>query len=568
MKENIKATEPGGFIQKKSFGELLVEKGVISQEQLRQAREVQKTAPGDLANIILDLGFAGEREIASARAASLSLSHAAASGQQPQDSEELLTIDEAGKFLDTSKSTIYRLLGQGDLKGTKVGKQWRFRKSDLTAYLERGPEAISMDASARAELDALAGAIGDLSVEGLERGSEDAKVMRIAHYVVQQAIRAGASDVHVEPMQNGVRIRHRVDGVLGEVMTIPKTLQAVLTARFKIMADLNIMEKRVPQSGRIPIKTDGSDYHLRLSTMPTYFGESIVMRILDKTSVLLGLDKLGLSEGERHSIEKWIHKPSGIIITTGPTESGKTTMMYSMLGQLDTETNKIMTIEDPVEFILPGVCQTQVNKRADLTFTAGLRSFMQHDPDVIMVGEQRDVESALTTVEAAVTGRLVLTVLHTEGAPAALIRLVEMGIERYSVASTVIGVVGTRLCRRLCPSCKTLVAGDSDLLSFIYKMADLIASGGYAMPDRLIIYEAVGCEECRGTGYRGRIALHEVLDCEPRFTARLLQCASTDEMTKLAVENGMRTLLADGMSKVVAGETTVDEVLRATGTWL
>jgi excisionase family DNA binding protein len=248
------------------------------------------------------------------------LSHPGTAGQQPQDGEELLTIDEAGKFLDTSKSTIYRLLGQGDLKGTKVGKQWRFRKSDLTAYLERGPEAISMDAAARAELDALAASIGDSPAE-LERASEDAKVIRVAHYIIQEAIRAGASDIHIEPGQSTLRVRFRIDGVLTEAMSIPKSLQETLTARLKIMTDLNIMEKRAPQDGRMPVRTDGKDYDLRISCVPTYYGESIVMRILDRSSVLIGVDKLGFSESEQRTIDRWLHRSSGIVITTGPTGS-------------------------------------------------------------------------------------------------------------------------------------------------------------------------------------------------------------------------------------------------------
>ena len=489
-----------------------------------------------------------------------------------QDGEELLTIDEAGKFLDTSKSTIYRLLGQGDLKGTKVGKQWRFRKSDLTAYLERGPEAISMDAAARAELDALAASIGD-SAPDLERASEDAKVIRVAHHIIQEAVRVGASDIHIEPGQSVLRVRFRIDGVLTEAMSIPKSLQETLTARFKIMTDLNIMEKRAPQDGRMPVRTDGKDYEVRISCLPTYYGESIVMRILDRSSVLIGVDNLGFSESEQRTIDRWLHRPSGIVIATGPTGSGKTTNIYSMLSKIDASQLKVLTIEDPVEYLLPDVMQSQVNKRAGLTFAAALRSFLRQDPDVVMIGEIRDVECAYISIEAALTGHLLFTSLHTEDAPQALLRLVDMGIERYLVTATVAGVLATRLCRRLCPACKEpaapIVPADSSAFAAtLGKVRLLSQQGGYSIPNDAIFFEAVGCDECRGTGYRGRVALHEVLDCDPRFTARLLQCATADEMTRLAVDSGMRTLLADGMSKAVAGDTSIDEVLRATGTWI
>jgi len=492
--------------------------------------------------------------------------------EQPQDGEELLTIDEAGKFLDTSKSTIYRLLGQGDLKGTKVGKQWRFRKSDLTAYLERGPEAISMDASARADLDALVASIGDASpgdqsAAELETASEDVKVIRVAHHIIQEAIRAKASDIHLEPMAAGLRVRFRIDGVLNETMMIPKAVQEALLARLKIMTDLNIMEKRSPQDGRMPVRTDGNDYELRVSCLPTYYGESIVMRILDRTSVMLGVDKLGFSEAEQRTIDHWLHRSNGIIVTTGPTGSGKTTSLYSMLFKLDASRNKILTIEDPVEYLVPDTMQVQVNKRAGMTFAAAARSFLRQDPDVIMVGELRDLETAQITIEASLTGHLVFTTLHTEDAPSALVRLTDMGIEKYLVTATVAGVIATRLCRKLCTSCKTVV-DPAEMALTLRRLGHASSTGGFPIPDKAVFFEAAGCDECRQTGYRGRIALHEVLDCDPRLTARLLQCSTTEEMSKLAVDSGMRTLLADGMSKVADGITSVDEVLRSTGTWI
>jgi excisionase family DNA binding protein len=477
--------------------------------------------------------------------------------------EELLTIDEAAKFLDTSKSTLYRLLGQGDIKGTKVGKQWRFRKPDLTAYLERKPEDVSIDAPGRVELDMFMASIGYPITADT---TDEEKVIHLVHDVIVQAIDAKASDIHVEPMQKGIRVRFRIDGVLHEAFTIPKSIQEFMIARLKVMADLNVMEKRVPQDGRIPVKWNGKDYDLRASSLPTFFGESIVMRILDKTSVLLGIDKVGFGDREVQTIDRWLHK-NGLIIATGPTGSGKTTVLYSMIIRINSMERKILTIEDPVEYVLTGVNQTAVNRRAGMTFAAGLRSFLRQDPDIIMVGEMRDFESAQITIEAALTGHLVMTTLHTEDAPSALLRLVDMGVEKYLVSSTAVGVIAARLCRKLCPACKTVTDPD-EAASTLDKIRDLSQSGGFAIPDKAALYEPVGCDECRHRGYRGRVGIHEVLNLEPRLTAQLLQCATTADMTRLAVEHGMRTLFADGMSKAVAGETSVDEVLRATAVWL
>jgi excisionase family DNA binding protein len=483
--------------------------------------------------------------------------------------EELLTIDEAAKFLGTSKSTLYRLLAQEDVKGTKVGKQWRFRKADLAAYLDRTPVAIAVDSGSRAELDEAVRAIAD-DLDGewnFPEMTDEGKVVCVAQAIVQSAVRQKASDIHVEPMQKGLRIRFRLDGVLQEIWTFPKSLQEALLVRFKAMADMQLAERRVPQDGRIPISFRGGEYELRVSVVPSYFGENIVMRILDKTSVLLGLQKVGLSEIAQARIDRMVHRGSGTIISTGPTGSGKTTLLYSMLHQINAADKHVMTIEDPVEYQLPGITQVQVNKRAGLTFAAGLRSFLRQDPDTIMVGELRDLETAQIVVEAALTGHLVLTTLHTEDAPGALTRLADMGIERYLIGGTVVGVVATRLARKLCPDCKTL--GDpAEAALEVAKVRPLASAGGFEMPVSPAFYEAVGCEHCRGTGFRGRIGLFEVLTCDRPLISRLLQAQSSEEMTQIAVGSGMRTLLAEGIARAVEGVTSIDEVLRATGTWI
>ena len=471
--------------------------------------------------------------------------------------EELLTIDEAAAFLGTSKSTLYRLMGQGDVKGAKVGKQWRFLKGDLRAYLQRGSVAVAIDGAARADMDILLAEMGAT----VSFDTDEEKIDHIAGVIIKEAILSGASDIHLEPMQGELWIRYRIDGVLHRIHTIPKPVQEAVITRFKTMAEMEVMEKRLPQDGRIPVKFEDKDYDLRANCVPTFYGESIVVRILDRSSVHLGLSNLGFSPASHAALKRMIEAPNGIVITTGPTGSGKTTLLYSCLRTLANESIKTITIEDPIEYLLPGVMQVAVNKRAGLTFANGLRSFLRQDPDVLMVGENRDLETVQTSIEAALTGHMVLTTLHTDDAPGALLRLADMGIEPYLVAATVIGVVAVRLARRLCPNCKTIL-DPQETASMLNKVRKLAAAGGYDIPSTPILYEAVGCSECRNTGYRGRIGLQEVLSCNSKFVTQLLDCASLEEMTRLAVSTGMQTLLADGVSKAVAGETTIDEVIR------
>lgn len=473
--------------------------------------------------------------------------------------EELLTIDEAAAFLDTSKSTLYRLLGQGDVKGTKVGKQWRFRKPDLRVYLERGSVATAIDSSARADLDTAVAGLG--ATEPFE--SDEDKIVYIAHSLIKEGITNGCSDIHFEPNQDELVVRCRIDGVLHHTRSFPRSVLDAVITRLKEAAGMNTMEKRVPQDGRIPTLVNGREYDIRVNCVPTYFGESIVMRVLDTSSVLIGLDNLGIGPAALAAIERAAGKPNGIMITTGPTGSGKTTLMYSCLKKISGPEIKLVTVEDPIESILPGVMQVAVNRRAGLTYAIAMRSFLRQDPDVILVGEMRDLETAQVSIEAALTGHHVMTSLHTEDAPGALLRLVDMGIERYLVAATVACVIGTRLARRLCTHCKT-VADPDEAKGVLDKVRALSASGGYTIPEKPVLYDAVGCRECRDTGYRGRLGLHEVLTCNPKLVTLLLGCGTLEEMTQLAVASGMRTLLADGVSRAVTGETTIEEVLRAT----
>ena len=474
--------------------------------------------------------------------------------------EELLTLDEAVKFLGTSKPTLYRLLGQDEIKGLKVGRQWRFRRADLTAYMERGPVAVS--AAPKEDLDMELAFFDSLLSESETdpSGDPEAKTIRLAHKIMQLAIQSKASDIHLEPNSADFLLRLRVDGVLQETRRLPSSTRESLTARFKTMAELDVSEKRLPQDGRIAVRHEDKDFDFRVAVIPSMHGEAVTMRILARQDVLLGLDKLGIAPEDLHQIRGFMQQPNGIVIATGPTGAGKTTLLYSCLQEVVGVQKKTMTVEDPVEFVLPYTTQTQVNKKAGLSFAAVLRSFLRQDPDVILVSEMRDLETAQIAVEVSLTGHLLLTSLHTGDTPSALLRLLDMGIEPYLIGATVAGVVATRLVRRVCDNCKRPV--DLSAEPTLGYIAQLAAEGGYEIPADAVFVRGVGCEQCRGRGFRGRTGLYEVLSMTEALTEAILRRAPVEELTDIAVEGGMRTLLADGIRKAVEGLTTIEEVMR------
>jgi len=490
------------------------------------------------------------------------LQHIKAASKREADkpSEELLSLDEAVKFLGTSKPTLYRLLGQDEIKGLKVGRQWRFRRADLIAYMERGPVAVA--AAPKEDLDMeLAFFAQQLSEpEPDDNPDPETKTIRLAHKIMQLAIQAKASDIHLEPNANDFLLRLRVDGVLQETRRLPSSTRESLTARFKMMAEMDTNEKRLPQDGRIPVRHEDKDFDVRVAVVPSMYGEAVTLRILARQDVLLGLNKLGIVPEDLHQIRDLLHQPNGIVLATGPTGSGKTTLLYSCLQEVAGVDKKTLTVEDPVEFVLPYTTQTQVNKKAGLTFATALRSFLRQDPDIILVGELRDLETAQITVQASLTGHLALTALHTGDAPSALLRLLGMGIEPYLISATVAGVVATRLVRRVCDGCKQPV--DLSAEPTLGYVAQLAAEGGYEIPAGAVFVRGIGCEQCRGRGFRGRTGLYEVLSMTEPLAEAVLRRAPVEELTDLAVAGGMRTLLADGIRKAVEGQTTVEEVMR------
>jgi type IV pilus assembly protein PilB len=398
-------------------------------------------------------------------------------------------------------------------------------------------------------------AAGPAEIVDLRESAGDAPVIKLVHSIIAQAVELAASDIHFEPENGEMRVRFRVDGVLASSTTVPRRMVPGVVSRIKIMADLDISERRVPQDGRVGLTIEGRHVDVRVVTLPSVHGESVVLRILDKDAVIMDLDGLGMQPQERERYEGSFKKAYGAILATGPTGSGKSTTLYAALDQLNTPEKNIITIEDPVEYQVEGITQIQVNARAGLGFATGLRSMMRADPDIIMVGEIRDNETATIAVEAALTGHLVLSTLHTNDAPTAIARLIEMGMEPFLVASAIDCIVAQRLARTLCTTCKrrTMIP------------AELLKDSGFNAAFDLEAYEPSGCGRCANTGYKGRIGLYEVMVVNEEIRALVLERAPADQIATVAMKNGMRRLREDGLEKVKQGRTSIAEVVRVTG---
>jgi type IV pilus assembly protein PilB len=420
----------------------------------------------------------------------------------------------------------------------------------LISRLDRLEDVVS-NADTIAEEAEEAGA----EVVDLRETADDAPVIKLVNQIVGQAVELHASDIHLAPDGKEVRVRFRVDGVLQDVTTVPRRMAAGVVSRVKIMADLDISEKRIPQDGRVGLTVDNRHVDLRVVTLPSVHGESIVMRILDKDSVVMKLEKLGMADSERERFERAFGEAHGAVLVTGPTGSGKTTTLYAALLALNTPEKNIITVEDPVEYQVEGITQVQVSPKAGLTFATGLRAMVRADPDVIMVGEIRDRETAQIAIESALTGHLVLSTLHTNDAPSAITRLVEMGIEPFLVASALDCVLAQRLVRTLCSNCKqrTIVP------------AEVMRESGYKALVDLEAYEPVGCRRCSGSGYRGRAGIYEVMSVTSEVRSLALERRSADELRDLAIRQGMRRLRDDGLEKVRQGVTSMAEIARVIG---
>jgi type IV pilus assembly protein PilB len=389
----------------------------------------------------------------------------------------------------------------------------------------------------------------------VEAAVEDAPIVKLVQAIMTQAAADRASDVHIEPTEIDVRVRFRVDGVLHEVMHSPKSIQGGLISRLKVMGDLNIAEKRIPQDGRVSLRVNNRSLDLRLATLPTVHGEKIVIRILDKSNALLQLSELGFLPQAFESYERSFRKPYGAILVTGPTGSGKSTTLYATLNIINSIDRHIVTVEDPVEYRLPGVNQIQVNPKAGLTFASALRSILRADPDIILIGEIRDRETAMIAVESALTGHLVLSSLHTNDAPSAITRLIEMQVETFLVGSAIDCVVAQRLARQLCEKCKQ---------AYTPEESELIEAGfaESRIPDLGVFFRPSGCQSCSNTGYRGRIGLYEVMPMSEEIERLTVERATSETVKRVAIEQGMYTLRDDGLHKAAGGLTSIEEIAR------
>ncbi|HMZ85971.1 MAG TPA: type II secretion system ATPase GspE [Ottowia sp.] len=554
-------------LQWPDYGERLVTAGKLPARDLERALAAQREMGGPLDAVLVSLGLVSELDAAQALAEHLRLPFVPGDGFP----DVLPEID--GLQAEFLKSHHVLPLGVDghDLVVAMRAPQDAFvvKALHLSTGLQVRPSVAlgsDIDKALRrqqdeAESQALepgAGEAGDAGdfVEHLRDLASEAPVIRLVNAIIGRVIELRASDIHLEPFDDGLHVRYRIDGVLHPGEGVPAAQGAAVSSRVKLLAHLDIAERRLPQDGRIKTRVKGRELDLRVSTVPTVWGESVVMRVLDRASVRFGLDDMGFEPDTLARFKQLIHRPHGILLVTGPTGSGKTTTLYAALATLDAATQKIITVEDPVEYQLEGINQIQVHPQINLTFANALRSILRQDPDIIMIGEMRDGETAQIAVQSSLTGHLVLSTLHTNTAASAVVRMQDMGVERYLITSTVNGVLAQRLVRRLCPHCKTPVQPTPALLQ---------SSGlGRFLPAGQPMYQATGCEHCRGTGYQGRGAIHELLVVDETLRSAILQGHDAGALQALAVQGGMLTLYDDGLRKVAAGVTSLDELLRVT----
>jgi len=473
---------------------------------------------------------------------------------------EVLDLKSAADFLKVSKPTFYRWLAQDKIKGFKAGQQWRFYRSDLEKFLRmEDPSAIHVDDDAlRKAVQASRKARGLPPVKWVpleEMAPEESAVIRAVNTIITDALEAHASDIHMDNNHDEMLVRYRIDGVLHEAMRLPREASPPLVSRLKLMGDMDISERRLPQNGRIGIKHKNLDFDVRVTTVPSIFGESAICRILDQSSILIGLDKLGFSRAMQQAFERTLSQPTGMIVVTGPAGSGRTTTLYSALNLLNSPELKIVTIEDPVEYRLRDTMQVHVNRKAGLTMAVALRTFIRCDPDIILVGGLRDVETAENCLQAAITGHLVLTAMLPTDAPSVITRLIDMGLEPFLVSASLAAVLAQRLVRMVCPHCKAKDRPSPDLLKRLHTQTGLDLS-------KADFQRGKGCRECRHSGYRGRTATFELLEVDERIRELIARPTTTADLRAAAIEAGMTTLLKDGVQKAMQGITTIEEVMR------
>ena len=549
-----------------ALAEILIRQGRLNEADLGRARRLQEQAGGSLDVVLVRMGAVSERHTAEAMAEALQLDLIAADAypETPVFEDELSApfLQQAAVIpLRQEEDRLVVAMAQPDDAFTRQALRFATGlelqpvvglRSDIELAFERlyGEGRTAMEEMAEGER----APAGDEDIEHLRDMASEAPVIRLVNAILSRALEAGASDVHVEPFEDQLKVRYRVDGVLQEVESPPAAMAAAVTSRIKILARLNIAERRLPQDGRIQLKIQGRSVDFRVSTVPTMHGESVVMRILDRSAVALDLDSLGFKPRVRDGLRQAVARPHGIILVTGPTGSGKTTTLYAALREINTPERKILTAEDPVEYQLDGINQIQVSPKIDLTFARALRSFLRQDPDVILVGEMRDRETANIAIQAALTGHLVLSTLHTNDSPSAITRLLDMGVEDYLITSTVNAIMAQRLVRTLCPACKVEYRAEPSLLAEL----------GMSEQGDVSFWRATGCDACLGTGYKGRTGIHELLQVDEAVRSAVMEHADAGVIAGRARASGMRTMFDDGLEKARDGLTSLEEVRRVT----
>jgi type IV pilus assembly protein PilB len=550
----------------KQLGDILLEGGHVTPEQLSTAVEEQQRLGRSLGRVLVDLGMLTEGQLVAALATQIGMRFVDLS-DFPVDGSAVSRLADAvcrrhsslpigyedGKLLVAmaDPANVFAIDDIRSMTGLDV-KPVVATKADVMAAIDRYHRGDD-------QMDELTSAMDVQTDEDELAGTgaivEDAPIVKFVNLLITQGIQDRASDIHIEPTEKDLRVRFRIDGVLHEVMRSPKSITSGVTSRLKIMADINIAERRIPQDGRLSVNANGKKIDLRVATLPTVWGEKIVMRILDNSTAMLQLSDLGFGDENYAVYSKSFVKPYGMILVTGPTGSGKSTTLYATLNIVSKPEVNVITVEDPVEYRLPGINQVQANPKAGLTFAAALRSILRSDPDIVLLGEIRDQETAHIAIEAALTGHLVLSTLHTNDAPSAIVRLTEMGIEPFLVGSALDCVLAQRLARKLCGRCKEAYVPTREAL------ADMRVPMG-ADEATPTLYRPIGCSACSKTGYKGRIALHEVMAVSEDIERLAVEHASALTISKVALDQGMITLRNDGVAKVKAGLTSMEEILR------
>ena len=562
-------------MKKKRLGEFLVETGLISEEELSKALTEQRSKKEKLGDVIIKMGFATDLEIANALSIQLGIPmldlrntpvepHAIELISEKIARKHLIipiSVDQKELHIAMADPLSFEAFEDVRFASGHTTRPFLATRSDVVWAIDQHYHLGSSLTNIVKNIadERLVEVLGDLGdqpgggdrdLDDLRKKSEAAPVIRMVNLIIAEAAEKGASDIHFEPVKTALKIRNRIDGILVKTMDLPKWVQGAVISRVKIMAKMDIAEKRLPQDGRIGVRIGDKNLDLRISTIPTNYGEKIVIRILDSANAEISLSAMGFTPSEYETMEDIITRPQGVILVTGPTGSGKTTTLYGILNRIKSETENITTIEDPIEYELSGINQVAVNEKIGLTFPSMLRSLLRQDPDIIMVGEMRDLETASIAVQAALTGHLVFSTIHTNNTAATVSRLRDLGIPSYLIATTIVGIVAQRLVRTICPKCK---------ISQTPTKRDIQRLG---LAPGVPIYKGEGCPNCNGSGYKGRIGIYEIMVFTQPIRDLIATNATENEIRQAAISRGMITLGQNALEKVVSGVTTLDEVLR------